>query len=151
VILALVASGLKVNLPGITGNISVSYVFVLLSMMEFSFPETTAVACLAIVAQSLWATKKRPRFVHVCFNLASMTIAVTAGQGAYALPSSDWGLIFRAPAAAAAYFLSSTLSVAGVVALTENKSLRRVWKDCYFWSFPYYLVGGVVAAFIAFC
>src|SRR5262249_57943423 len=43
------------------------------------------------------------------------------------------------------------LSVACVVALTEGKSLRKIWKECYFWSFPYYLVGGGIAAFLTFC
>src|SRR5262249_23635060 len=141
VVIAIVASGLKVNLPGVTGSMSVSYVFVLLGMMEFSYPETTVVACLAIAAQSLLRTKNRPQALQVCFNVESMTIAVSIGQGAYHLASSHGAFVaFRVPAAAAAYFLTNTLSVAGVVALTENKSIAKVWKECYFWSFPYYLV-----------
>src|SRR5690242_7762613 len=68
--LALIASGLKVTLPGVTGTMSVSYVFVLLSLMEFSYAETMLVACLAIAAQSLWRTKSRPRFMQLAFNLA---------------------------------------------------------------------------------
>ena len=32
-----------------------------------------------------------------------------------------------------------------VISLTERRPLHRIWSDCYFWSFPYYLVGaGVV-------
>jgi len=32
-------------------------------------------------------------------------------------------------------------SVAAVISLTERRSLRKIWSECYFWSFPYYLVG----------
>src|ERR1700688_837501 len=59
--IALFVSTLKVSLPGITGTISVSYIFVLLSMMDFSYPETVVVACLAIAVQSLAGTKTRPK------------------------------------------------------------------------------------------
>src|SRR5438309_2316008 len=83
--LAVIASGLKVMLPGITGTMSVSYVFVLLSMMDFSYPETTVVACLAIAAQSLWRTKSPPRALQLAFNLASMTIAVAVGFAVFHL------------------------------------------------------------------
>ena len=41
--------------------------------------------------------------------------------------------------------MANTLPVAAVISLTERRSLRKIWSDCYFWSFPYYLVGaGVV-------
>ena len=35
--------------------------------------------------------------------------------------------------------------MAGVVALTEKKSLIATWRGCYFWSFPFYLVGASIA------
>jgi hypothetical protein len=60
---------------------SVSYVFVLLGMLDFSYPETVLLACLAMVVQSVWRTKNRPKLLHVAFNLASTAIAVTFGFG----------------------------------------------------------------------
>src|SRR6478672_9671572 len=66
---ALIASGLKVPLPGIQSTLSVSYVFVVASMVDFSYPETALVACLAIASQSLLKTKYRPRALQVGFNL----------------------------------------------------------------------------------
>src|SRR5580765_2656993 len=80
---ALIASSLKVPLPGILSTLSVSYVFVVASMMEFSYPETAVVACLAIVAQSVWKTKRRPRLLQVGFNLANMNVAVSAAYAVY--------------------------------------------------------------------
>jgi diguanylate cyclase (GGDEF)-like protein/putative nucleotidyltransferase with HDIG domain len=52
-------------------------------------------------------------------------------------------------ATAATYFAANTLPVATIISLTEHKSLRRIWADCYFWSFPYYLVGAGVAGLVS--
>ena len=41
-VIALVASRLKVNLPGITGTMSVNFLFLLLGVLELSFSETMA-------------------------------------------------------------------------------------------------------------
>jgi diguanylate cyclase (GGDEF)-like protein/putative nucleotidyltransferase with HDIG domain len=35
-----------------------------------------------------------------------------------------------------------------VIALTEGKSSRKVWSECYFWSFPYYLVGAAAVGLV---
>jgi diguanylate cyclase (GGDEF)-like protein/putative nucleotidyltransferase with HDIG domain len=148
-LIALIASGLKVRLPGILSTMSVSYVFVVLSLMEFSYPETVVLACLASATQCLWRPNHKPKLLHVAFNIASMAGAVSIGYAVYHLLPGT--LPLRVALAATAYFLSNTLAIAGVVALTEKKSLRRVWKECYFWSFPYYLVGGGVGAFISIC
>ena len=43
--------------------------------------------------------------------------------------------------AALVFFFANTLPISVVIALTEGKSSRKVWSECYFWSFPYYLVG----------
>jgi diguanylate cyclase (GGDEF)-like protein/putative nucleotidyltransferase with HDIG domain len=147
-----IASGLKVQVPGIMSTVSVSYVFVVLSMIEFSYPETVAVASLAIAAQSLWRTRRRPRLLQVGFNLATIEIAVSAAYGVYRLLGAHGQMIpVRVALAAITYFLVNTLSVAGVIAFSEGRSVRKIWNECYFWSFPYYLVGGAVAAVISVC
>jgi diguanylate cyclase (GGDEF)-like protein/putative nucleotidyltransferase with HDIG domain len=48
--------------------------------------------------------------------------------------------------AASVYFVANTGSIATYLALTDAKSLRRLWIDCYFWSFPYYLAGAALAS-----
>ena len=149
-LIAVVASGLKVYLPGISGTMSVSYVFVLLSMLDFSYPETMLVACMAAAVQSVWRARKlKP--IHLFFNLASMAIALRSGYVIYELSIVAGRVaLIRVAGAAAAYFMVNTLSVAVVVALTESKKLHRVWSEAYFWSFPYYLLGGGFAAVISF-
>jgi diguanylate cyclase (GGDEF)-like protein/putative nucleotidyltransferase with HDIG domain len=147
---AVIASGLKVQLPGIQSTLSVSYIFVVASMLDFSYAETTVVACGAMLAQSLWKTRRRPTLMQVGFNFATMTIAVSIAYGVYhGLSLSGQTLPIRVAVAATCYFLTNTLSIAGVIAVTEDRNLRKIWNECYFWSFPYYLVGGGVAALIS--
>ncbi|MGB7330191.1 MAG: hypothetical protein WBD25_02305, partial [Terriglobales bacterium] len=48
-VIALAASRLKVNLPGITGTMSVNFLFLLLGVLELSFSEAMALGCAAVV------------------------------------------------------------------------------------------------------
>jgi signal transduction histidine kinase/CheY-like chemotaxis protein len=52
-------------------------------------------------------------------------------------------------ASAAVYFVLNTGAVALVVALTERKRILSLWRECYFWSFPYYLFGAGTASIVA--
>ena len=52
-LLALLTSTLKVSLPGIQGNISVNFLFVLLGVAELNFSETVVMAPLAALVQSV--------------------------------------------------------------------------------------------------
>src|SRR5215467_4250656 len=44
-LVALLASGLKVHLPGIDGTMSVNFLFILLGVLELSLPETLVIGC----------------------------------------------------------------------------------------------------------
>ena len=48
------------------------------------------------------------------------------------------------------YFVANTLPVAVVIALTERKRVVSVWQSCYFWSFPFYLVGAALVGALQF-
>jgi len=144
-VIALVASRLKVNLPGITGTMSVNFLFLLLGVLELSLSETMAMGCAAAVVQCLG--RERPVPVQVAFNVCSTALAIAATFFAF----HSWlNRFIHNPStllfvATCIYFVSNTLPVAAVISLTERRSLRKLWSECYFWSFPYYLVGaGVV-------
>jgi diguanylate cyclase (GGDEF)-like protein/putative nucleotidyltransferase with HDIG domain len=148
-VVAVAASRLKVNLPGITGTMSVNFLFILLGVLELSFAETLALGCAAILTQCFY--RDRPRLVQVIFNTCATSFAIALSYCVYHVP------LFRAQknpaillvATAATYFAANTLPVATIISLTEHKSLRRIWADCYFWSFPYYLVGAGVAGLVS--
>src|SRR6202041_2903554 len=50
---------------------------------------------------------------------------------------------------ATVYFIANAGSIAAVISLTERRPLTRILVDCYFWSFPYYLIGAGIAGGIA--
>jgi diguanylate cyclase (GGDEF)-like protein/putative nucleotidyltransferase with HDIG domain len=149
-VIALAASRLKVNLPGITGTMSVNFLFLLLGVLELSLSEAMALGCAAVVVQCF--DRDRPIPIQVAFNVCStaLAIAVTFASYRYSLAhravNNPSTLLFLA---ASIYFVANTLPVAAVISLTEHRSLRKIWADCYFWSFPYYLVGAGVAGMMS--
>jgi diguanylate cyclase (GGDEF)-like protein/putative nucleotidyltransferase with HDIG domain len=152
-LVAVLAATLKVRLPGIEGSMSVHFLFVLVGILELSLPETLVIGCTAAVIQTLWKPKQRPEPAKVVFNVLSMSAnAICLTYFAY---HSSVGFLKNSMplmlvASACAYFLSNTMLVSAVIALAERKSFRNVWKECYFWSFPYYLAGAAVAGLVSF-
>jgi diguanylate cyclase (GGDEF)-like protein/putative nucleotidyltransferase with HDIG domain len=150
--IALAASSLKVSLPGITGTMSVNFLFILLGIAELTLPETLLVGCSAILVQCIWGARLRPLWLQISFNVGSVAIAIAASYltahyvAAHMLHNS---LALLLVLAACIYFLANTLPVAGVISLTEGKSFRKIWHECYFWSFPYYLMGAAIAAMVS--
>jgi len=148
---AVLASGLKVQLPGIDGTMSVNFLFILMGVMELSLPETLVIGCAASLFQSVWQTRKRLDPVKVLFNVAGMM----ANASALTYLSYHW-LTARFASnkpillmvAALVFFFANTLPISVVIALTEGKSSRKVWSECYFWSFPYYLVGAAAVGLV---
>src|SRR5579872_4375670 len=150
--MAILASRLKVMLPEITGSVSVNFLFILIGIVELNFTETLCMGCAAILAQSYMNRHKWPTVVQVLFNLGSASFAIGAAYFVYHGPlharmSESYSLLLLL--SACAYFVLNTLPVAAIISLTEEKSLRAVWTDCYFWSFPYYLVGAAIAGMVS--
>lgn len=151
-ILTLLASGLKVHLPGITGTMSVIFLFVLIGIQELSLDRVLLMSCVGSIGQCVWNSKSRPKLVQITFNLSSMATASGAAYWTFhsQLPASfGESTALKLAAAACVFFLTNTIPVAFVISLTENKSIRKVWSECYFWSFPYYLLGAALAGLIA--
>jgi len=146
--LAIFASRLKVSLPGITGALSVLFIGILFAIVELSLPEALLIACSAILMQCLWNYRQRPKWHQVLFNLGSMAITVEVSGAVFHSPLLIQGHLepaLRLVVTATVFFIMNTFPVAGAIALTERRSLRRVWRDCYIWSFPYYLLGALIA------
>lgn len=145
--LAIPASCLKVSLPRITGTISVLFIFLLAGIVNLGLPEALVIGVVCVAVQCSWHAKLRPRAVQVLFSVATVALTVIATHFIYSklqpIPSP-----FRLAIAASVYFVVNTFPIAMVIALTEEKPLRQVWSTCYFWCFPYYLVGaGIVSIF----
>jgi PAS domain S-box-containing protein len=147
--LAIPASCLKVTLPGVTGTMSVLFVFLLAGTVDLDLGETLLMGALCVVAQCLWHARLRPRLIQVLFNVAVMVIALTVTYYIFwSFPSVASPV--RLAVAASVYFFSNTFPIAVVIALTEDKPLGIVWKNCYLWCFPYYLVGAAIVGALSF-
>jgi putative nucleotidyltransferase with HDIG domain len=146
--IALLASGMKVTLPAVSGTMSMNFLFVLIGISEFSLSETLVMGCLGILVQSIFHVKNRLRAVQVVFNVASMACSIEISYSAYHASFLAGGTL-EAPIklllAAAIFFATNTLSIATVIALTERKRPWNIWRESYLWSFPNYLVGAAVA------
>jgi diguanylate cyclase (GGDEF)-like protein/putative nucleotidyltransferase with HDIG domain len=148
----LLAAGLKVSLPGINGTMSVSYVFILLSIAELHLGEAVLIAALSTMLQSVYNAKIKPKLIQLVFNAASISLAAGGAYGVFhaQLPFLSDDKILRLALASSTYFLLNTVSIAGIVALTEQKNLIQIWRNCYFWSFPYYLLGASITALMTY-
>src|SRR6266545_4199135 len=68
-------SNFKVGLPGITGTLSVNYLFILAAVTDLSLAQTVAIGCASGVAQLVLRPRKRPRAVQVLFAFGTQTLS----------------------------------------------------------------------------
>lgn len=147
------AAVLKIPLPGITGTMSVYFLFLLIAITQLALPEVVILAASAALVQSFWHAKQRPKIEQLLFNLAANALAVGSSYLVFhwdLLKGPELGMPIQLAAMAIVFFVTNTGPVAIVIALTEGKTASRVWHDCYFWCFPYYLLGASIAALFKF-
>src|SRR5438046_6533184 len=86
--LAMVASAMKIRLPGFKTTISINFVFILIGVALFSFGETVLIGLGGALVQSLWKTQTRPKPVQVLFNAACLTVCTaSAFWASHAIPT----------------------------------------------------------------
>jgi putative nucleotidyltransferase with HDIG domain len=148
---ALLASSLKVSLPGIEGTLSVNFLFTLLGILELSLPETLVIGLASTLAQFYWRPARRVKLVQLVFNLSQVTVSSSVAYGAYALiviyvlhKPGPLALVV----AAVTHFACNTSAMSTIIGLTEDKPIRKVWTDSYLWSFPYFMVGAAIAGLV---
>src|SRR5258706_11185598 len=146
--LAMVASAMKIRLPGFKTTISINFVFILIGIALFSFGETVLIGLGGALVQSLWKTQTRPKLVQALFNAACLTVCTAAAFGASHGALAMLGLNSLAAMmvlGACVYVVMNTGLVSLVISLAEGRSLKDLWSSCYEWTFPYFLVGAAVA------
>jgi hypothetical protein len=146
--LAMVASAMKIRLPGFKTTISINFVFILIGIALFSFGETVLIGLGGALVQSLWKTQSRPKLVQVLFNAACLTVCTAAAFWTSRAVPATLGLSSIAVTmvvGACVYVLLNTVLVSLVITLAEQRSLRETWSSCYEWTFPYFLVGAAIA------
>jgi hypothetical protein len=143
VLISAAASRMKVKLPGITGNMSVNFPFLLLAIVELSLPEAALIAFVSTTVQSLPRDGKPLKMTQVLFNACTVMIASTLAYIVF--HGLAWSKIaggtLSAILAAGTFCLVNTMPVATVIALTEGVRPLRTWLDILHLSFPYYVTG----------
>ena len=147
-LIAAIGSSLKIALPGAKGTMPVGFVFVLVGIMELSLAEVMAIAITAVIIQNLRHSKLRPQIMHLLFYVACMCVAVMTTDAVY--HSAQLRAAGLSPAlvlaiATCTLFMANSFPNSCVTALTSSQSLRKVWRENYFWSLPYYVGGAVLA------
>jgi diguanylate cyclase (GGDEF)-like protein/putative nucleotidyltransferase with HDIG domain len=149
---AVLASSLKLHLPGFNGTMSVNFLFILLGILDLSLPETLIIGCAATFAQCLYGNRGKFVPVKILFNVVGMmATAITLSYFCYHHLQRWLGehTLLLLVVTAVIFFLANTVPVSIIISLTEDKPARKVWADFHFWSFPYYLVGAAVVFAVA--
>src|SRR6266481_5872239 len=145
---AMLASAMKIRLPGFKTTISINFVFILIGIALFSFGETVLIGLGGALVQSLWKTQTRPKVVQVLFNAACLTVCTAAAfwtsHGVLAMLGLN-SLAAMMVLGACVYVVMNTGMVSLVISLAEGRTLTELWSSCYEWTFPYFLVGAAVA------
>ncbi len=145
---ALFTVGTKIAIPGPAGNLPLTFVFVLMGVLDLSSSETVVLAVIVALFQSYWLPSQKPQPVQAAFNVATTALAASAAAalydtslgGAMAVPP-----LLRFAIATALFCVLHTAPVAAAVAFSEGLSFFATWRDCCWWTVPYYFGGGLAA------
>ncbi len=147
-LMAIFCSGMRISVPGMPGTLSLNFVFVLFGLVDLSATETVMLGVTVTLVQCLWNRERRARPAQVVFNTALIAVAIAITEQVYRsrwLADNHVDPAIRLAVATCVLFFLNTLPVALVISLAEERIFASVWRECYFWSLPYYLGGAAVA------
>src|SRR5579862_5805968 len=142
------ASGMKVNLPGVRGTMSVAFLFSLISIAEMSMGETIAISCAGALIQCLWRDRREVSVLQVTFRVVNTGMAIALAYRFYHwTPVYTFGTTapFLMVIAALIYFILNTVPLAVATGLLERRPIISIWRESYFWCFPFYILGSSIA------
>src|SRR5437016_3976252 len=150
-LVACMAARLKVQLPGLTGTMSVNLPFILVAVAEMSPSEALAVACFSTFVQCLPRGSQKFNNVQAIFNFTNMALVVAATRFFFGFPAFNSAVPSRAlmlALAAGAFFVVNTIPVAIVISLTEAKNALKIWGNIFQLSFPYFVASAGIAGLV---
>ncbi|HVW84164.1 MAG TPA: HD domain-containing phosphohydrolase [Bryobacteraceae bacterium] len=144
----ILTSGLKVRLPTAFATLSVNFLFILVGIVQFSLPEAMMLGAAGTVVQCLWKPRVRPKAIQIAFSTASICLAIFGAHATFHGPIAQYLSEIhplRLGLAAFVYYIVNTGLIAGVIGLTERKSVYRTWYDNYLWVLQYHMVAAGIA------
>src|ERR1700690_2742347 len=150
-LIILLASRFKVNMPEVADTMSANFLFVLIAVIDLSFTETLILGSVGVLLQCFYS--ERPRPIRVTYSLCASACAIGLTYYAYHNVTPFYGRLDIRPLvlvlAACVYFLANTALMGAIAAFGQAKSFKRTWLEGYAWSFTYYVVGAAIAGLIA--
>jgi len=139
-VLALITARLKVQLPGLTGNMAVNLPFLLIAVAQLSMFEALLVVLPACAVQCFPAGGGKLKPVQLIFNLSTKAVAVAVAS----LLGAQLTLL-----GAAGFFLAETVPVAGIIRATEGGSLPSLWCRIAHYYFPFFVLSAGLVSIAA--
>lgn len=141
---AVIASILKIRLPGVTETASVSVLVIAVAIAHLSLPEAVFISAIASLVQCTWHPRAKPRLIQVAFSVCTLAISACVSSLTYSSVRPRTFEILSVGIIAFVYFATNSLLISGIVSLTEGKPLLRVWNGNR-WALAYYCVGSSLA------
>jgi len=145
---AVITSRLKVKLPGMKANMSVSLPFLLLASAQLQLLPTLVIALAATVTQSVTRQSSSAKLVQMLFNVSTVLVAITCAfdvQHQARFASHGVVLVLLG---AAAYLLVNTALVSGIVSLTSAQRLGQTWTSMFTLTYLYFVLSAGIAAVV---
>jgi len=150
-VVAALASMLKVRLPGIPGTFSANCLVTVLAIAQMTVADVVFVSVVCAIVQSRWHAKRRPLAAQVAFNAGVFALSGTAAgwtDSALQLFVPSIAGVVSLAIAAVVFFVVNTGSISLVITLAEGGSPLQAWRAWQIWSLPYYLINIAVAEII---
>jgi hypothetical protein len=151
-VIAAIASRLKIKLPGTNGNMSMNLPFILLAIASLSFSEAVVLAAVSAIVQGLPKKGRHLNAVQTVFNVATLVFAAAVAEIVYRCSAVVPSLAAKSLLIAlgcAAFLVADTLPLSAVISLTESFGLGRVWREMLELTFAYFALSAGVAAIAA--
>ena len=151
VVITVVASRMRIQLPSIQGTLSVSFLFAFVGVLELSLAESILLGIVSVLSQSVFP--KKSKNYQIAFSVSNNCFAIAIVYALYAVLGSRFsslGMPLILTVLTLSFFLLNTVPIAIAIGLTEDRNIVAIWKKNYLWSFPLYLVGACLAGLMHF-
>jgi len=145
------ASLARFGLPSATGTVPIGFMFVLAGLPELPLKETLAIGITGAGIHALVEREPRSNWLTTMFHMSVWVLGIAAADAAYrgitkAVPGfAPTGAL---PLAGIVLFIVTAFPQAAAKSLQEHETLRRIWKNRFLWSLPYYMAGTAVAGLL---
>ncbi|MBI1745974.1 MAG: HAMP domain-containing histidine kinase [Acidobacteria bacterium] len=148
-------AGIKISLPNITGTISMSFAFVLTTMVLLGPKEATVVAALCALMQSLFKRQGKLVWYQLLFSISTLIISAYSSGIFYAMAQRYFGradmqsMLISLIIATLVYFFVDTIMISGAIGLSTNQGILSIWHKNFMWTAPCFFVGFTVSALLS--